>query len=105
MLIWSIVGVPKVCRFLYCTNCTNDRKNKWHFFLSFLATNQLPLSPVQIQPSPPYYRQPSQDDGRKVYIYILDFRHEIGIICRCVFRASLRLGNVVEYLVTVPSLV
>ncbi|XP_024944477.1 RING finger protein 44 isoform X2 [Cephus cinctus] len=29
------------------------------------ATNQLPLSPVQIQPSPPYYRQPSQDDGRK----------------------------------------
>lgn len=35
------------------------------FFL--LATNQLPLSPVQIQPSPPYYRQPSQDDGRKVY--------------------------------------
>lgn len=70
MLIWSIVGVPKVCRFLYCTNCTNDRKNKWHFFLSFLATNQLPLSPVQIQPSPPYYRQPSQDDGRKVYIYI-----------------------------------
>lgn len=40
-----------------------------------------------------------------IYIYILDFRHEIGIICRCVFRASLRLGNVVEYLVTVPSLV
>lgn len=37
------------------------------FFFSFLATNQLPLSPVQIQPSPPYYRQPSQDDGRKVY--------------------------------------
>lgn len=32
----------------------------------FLATNQLPLSPVQIQPSPPYYRQPNQDDGRKV---------------------------------------
>ncbi|XP_043265739.1 RING finger protein 44 isoform X3 [Colletes gigas] len=31
----------------------------------FSATNQLPLSPVQIQPSPPYYRQPSQDDGRK----------------------------------------
>jgi len=30
------------------------------------ATNQLPLSSVQIQPSPPYYRQPSQDDGRKV---------------------------------------
>ncbi|XP_063988853.1 E3 ubiquitin-protein ligase RNF38 isoform X1 [Diachasmimorpha longicaudata] len=29
------------------------------------ASNQLPLSPVQIQPSPPYYRQPSQDDGRK----------------------------------------
>ncbi|XP_066582684.1 E3 ubiquitin-protein ligase RNF38 isoform X2 [Prorops nasuta] len=29
------------------------------------ATSQLPLSPVQIQPSPPYYRQPSQDDGRK----------------------------------------
>lgn len=29
------------------------------------ATNQLPLSPVQIQPSSPYYRQPSQDDGRK----------------------------------------
>ncbi|XP_015435646.1 PREDICTED: RING finger protein 44 isoform X2 [Dufourea novaeangliae] len=29
------------------------------------ATNQLPLSPVQIQPSPAYYRQPSQDDGRK----------------------------------------
>ncbi|XP_031825720.1 ring finger protein murashka isoform X2 [Nomia melanderi] len=29
------------------------------------ATNQLPMSPVHIQPSPPYYRQPSQDDGRK----------------------------------------
>ncbi|KAI4495370.1 hypothetical protein M0802_008760 [Mischocyttarus mexicanus] len=29
------------------------------------ATNQLPLSPVQIQASPAYYRQPSQDDGRK----------------------------------------
>ncbi|XP_044018069.1 E3 ubiquitin-protein ligase RNF38-like isoform X2 [Aphidius gifuensis] len=29
------------------------------------ATNQIPMSPVQIQPSPPYYRQPSQDDGRK----------------------------------------
>lgn len=41
--------------------------NDFFFFLSFLATNQLPLSPVQIQPSPPYYRQPSQDDGRKVY--------------------------------------
>lgn len=49
-------------------NYNNDCKND--FF--FLATNQLPLSPVQIQPSPPYYRQPSQDDGRKVYdiIYI-----------------------------------
>lgn len=37
------------------------------------ATNQLPLSPVQIQPSPPYYRQPSQDDGRKVsdrFVYL-----------------------------------
>lgn len=32
----------------------------------FAATNQLPLSPVQIQASPAYYRQPSQDDGRKV---------------------------------------
>ncbi|XP_046430902.1 RING finger protein 44 isoform X2 [Neodiprion virginianus] len=29
------------------------------------ATNQMPLSPVQLQPSPTYYRQSSQDDGRK----------------------------------------
>ena len=41
------------------------------FRMFVLATNQLPLSPVQIQPSPPYYRQASQDDGRKVHVCTL----------------------------------
>ncbi|XP_020279405.1 RING finger protein 44 isoform X2 [Pseudomyrmex gracilis] len=43
---------------------TSQEEFRGTSFLS--ATNQLPLSPnMQIQPSPPYYRQPSQDDGRK----------------------------------------
>lgn len=52
--------------FDYFTCITDSLKNITN---SLAATNQLPLSPVQIQPSPPYYRQPSQDDGRKVSDY------------------------------------
>lgn len=69
-----------------------------------IATNQLPLSPVQIQPSPPYYRQPSQDDGRKVNSFVLQVSNARLIwICKT-FRASHRRENVDEYHGTVPCL-
>ena len=63
------------------------------------ATNQLPLSPVQIQPSPPYYRQPSQDDGRKVYICAL-YQNFCSIVPLqfFTFNAKIDIGIILEWI-------